>query len=131
MRVFSGGSDSETSTFDLCIREAPTNVICEASGTFCEDGDALVSSNLIGIPNSDDIACLFSAPNPSWNQILIGEPGLIEIEIVQTDDAGNGLDVDFVLWGPFVSLEDACGNLDLGCPNPGVDCPNNTTDPNI
>jgi gliding motility-associated-like protein len=132
IRVFSGGNNSETTTFDLCIKEAPTNIICENAENFCaEAGGALTTSNIIGIPDPTDIACLFSAPNPTWNIIQIGEPGLIEIEIAQTDEDGNGLDVDFVLWGPFASLEDACGNLDLGCPDPGGDCPNNTTNPNF
>jgi len=131
IRVFSGGSTSETSTFDLCIKDAPTNIICENAENFCAEGGALTTSNIIGIPDPTDIACLLSAPNPTWNIIQIGDPGLIEIEIVQTDDQGNGLDVDFVLWGPFVSLEDACGNLDLGCPNPGFDCPNNTGSPDF
>jgi gliding motility-associated-like protein len=132
IRVFSGGNNSETTTFDLCIKEAPTNIICENAENFCaEPGGALTTSNIIGIPDPTDIACLFSAPNPTWNIIQIGDPGLIEIEIAQVDDAGGGLDVDFVLWGPFVSLEDACGNLDLGCPNPGGDCPNNTGNPNF
>ncbi len=132
IRVFSGGSGSETTTFDLCIQEAPTNIICENAVNFCaEAGGALTTSNIIGIPDPTDIACLFSAPNPTWNIIQIGNSGLIEIEINQVDDTGGGLDVDFVLWGPFMSLDDACGNLDLGCPNPGGDCPNNTSNPDF
>ncbi|MEM6514628.1 MAG: gliding motility-associated C-terminal domain-containing protein [Bacteroidota bacterium] len=127
IRVFSNGSDSETNTFDLCIKEAPTNIICENAENFCSDGGALTTSNVIGIPDPTDIACLFSAPNPTWNIIQIGDSGLIEIEINQTDDNGGGLDVDFVLWGPFDSLDTACTDLDLGCPNPGGDCPNNTS----
>jgi gliding motility-associated-like protein len=131
VRVFSGGNNAETTTFDLCIKEAPTNIICENAENFCaEEGGALTTSNIIGIPDPTDIACLFSAPNPTWNILQIGEPGLIEIEISQVDEAGNGLDVDFVLWGPFSDLEGACDGLDLGCPNPG-DCPNNTGDPDF
>ncbi len=130
IRVFSFGSVDETTTFDLCIRRAPTNIICENAENFCTDGEALVSSNIIGIPDTGRIACLFTAPNPTWNIIQIGNPGLIEIEIAQTDAGGNGLDVDFVLWGPFSSLEDVCNGLDNGCPTPG-DCPNNTTNPNF
>ncbi|WP_323787319.1 gliding motility-associated C-terminal domain-containing protein [Psychroserpens sp.] len=128
IRVFSGGSASETSTFDLCIKNAPTNIICENAENFCEDGGALITSNIIGIPDNNDIACLGTAPNPTWNIIQIGDPGLIEIQIDQVDDAGNGLDVDFVLWGPFVSVEDACLNIVFDdCPT----CPNNTTNPNF
>ena len=130
IRVFSGGSDPVTNDFELCIREAPSNIICENSVNFCSGADGLTSANIIGIPDTGQIACLFTAPNPTWNIIQIGQGGLIEIQIDQTDDQGNGLDVDFVLWGPFASLEDGCGNLDTGCPTPG-DCPNNTSNPNF
>ncbi len=123
VRVFSGGSDSETNTFDLCIRAAPTNIICDNAENFCiGEGGALVNSNIIGIPSTGPIACLTTAPNPTWNIIQIGSDGLIEIQIDQVDDEGIGLDVDYALWGPFESLELACGNLDLGCPEPS-DCP--------
>ncbi|MEM5565839.1 gliding motility-associated C-terminal domain-containing protein [Psychroserpens sp. AS72] len=131
VRVFSGGNNPETTTFDLCIKEAPTNIICENAENFCaEVGGALTTPNIIGIPDPTDIACLGSAPNPTWNIIQIGDPGLIEIEISQVDANGAGLDVDFVLWGPFPDLEDACDGLDLGCPDPN-DCPNNTTSPDF
>jgi gliding motility-associated-like protein len=130
IRVYSFGSADETTTFDLCIRRAPTNIICDNAVNFCTDGEALVTSNIIGIPNTGQIACLFTAPNPTWNIIQIGDPGLIELEIAQTNEAGNGIDVDFVLWGPFSSLDDVCSGLDNGCPNPS-DCPNNTTSPDF
>lgn len=130
IRVFSFGNVAETTNFDLCIRPAPTNIICENAENFCSDGEALVSSNIIGIPNTGQIACLFTAPNPTWNIIQIGNPGLINLQIVQTNAGGGGLDVDFALWGPFASLEDVCNGLDNGCPNPG-DCPNNTANPNF
>jgi gliding motility-associated-like protein len=131
VRVFSGGNNSETTTFDLCIKEAPTNIICENAENFCaEAGGALTTPNIIGIPDPTDIACLSSAPNPTWNILQIGDSGLIEIEIAQVDEDGNGLDVDFVLWGPFDDLEGACDGLDIGCPDPN-DCPNNTTSPDF
>ncbi|WP_411894072.1 gliding motility-associated C-terminal domain-containing protein [Winogradskyella sp. A2] len=126
IRVFSAGSVLETSTFDLCIREAPTNVICENAENFCSVGGTLVGSNIVGLPDPTDVACLGSVPNPSWNIIQIGESGLIEIEIVQWQDNNNngiqdggepGLDVDFAIWGPFNSLEEGCMDIEL------VDCP--------
>ncbi|MFP4844448.1 fibronectin type III domain-containing protein [Winogradskyella sp. PE311] len=111
IRVFSGGSQSETSTFDLCIRNAPSNIICENAENFCSVGGALSTPNIIGIPDPNDLACLGTAPNPVWNIIQIGESGPIEIEIVQQDDNGNGLDVDFVIWGPFDSITQACTDI--------------------
>ncbi len=128
IRVFSGGSDGETSSFDLCIREAPTNIICDNAVNFCSEDGTLTTPNIVGIPDPNDIACLATAPNPTWNIIQIGQPGLIEIEISQVDDDGNGLDVDFVLWGPFTSIEDACTNIAFeDCPT----CPNNTANPDF
>lgn len=128
IRVFSGGTQPETSTFDLCIRPAPSNIICENAENFCSVGGALTSPNIIGIPSSGQVACLFTAPNPTWNIIQVGETGPIEIQIEQTDDNGNGLDVDFVIWGPFESVQQACIDIILeDCPS----CPNNTTDPNF
>ncbi|WP_299121594.1 gliding motility-associated C-terminal domain-containing protein [uncultured Winogradskyella sp.] len=128
IRVFSGGNQPETSTFDLCIRPAPTNIICENAENFCSVGGALTTPNIIGIPSSGQVACLFTAPNPTWNIIQIGDPGTIEIEINQQDANGNGLDVDFVIWGPFASVEQACTDIILeDCPT----CPNNTTNPNF
>ena len=124
IRVFSGGNQAETSTFDLCIRPAPNNIICASAENFCSEGGALTTPNIIGIPSSGQIACLFTAPNPTWNIIQIGDPGTIEIEINQQDDGGNGLDVDFVIWGPFASVDQACIDIILeDCPT----CPNNTT----
>jgi len=131
IRVYSSGTGDETSTFDLCIKEAPANTICEDASPFCGSGGALYGSNVIGIPSSGSVACLGSIPNPSWNILQIGETGPINIQIEQNtefDDEGNGigqgLDVDFVLWGPFDSTMDYC-ELDLlvDCPT----CPNNTS----
>ena len=124
VRVFSGGSDNETSTFDLCIKEAPDNTVCENASPFCGEGGALYGSNVIGIPNNTSVACLGTIPNPSWNILQIGDSGPVNIQIVQNTEfdvdgnpIGNGLDVDFVLWGPFDNTIDYC-ELDLL-----VDCP--------
>jgi gliding motility-associated-like protein len=124
IRIFSFGSIDETSSFDLCIKKAPENTICENASSFCGEGGALYGSNVIGIPDNTSVACLGTIPNPSWNIIQIGESGPINIQMVQNtsfDDDGNptgqGLDVDFVIWGPFDSETDYCA-LDLL-----VDCP--------
>ncbi|WP_053991882.1 gliding motility-associated C-terminal domain-containing protein [Mangrovimonas sp. TPBH4] len=135
LRVFSFSSNEETTTFDLCIKEAPENTVCENATPFCGEGGALYASNVIGIPSTGQVACLGSIPNPTWNVLQIGESGPINIQIVQNtqfDEDGNptgtGLDVDFVLWGPFDNEIDYC-DLDLlvDCPT----CPNNTWNPDF
>ena len=139
VRVFSSGTNSENVDFDLCIKDAPDNTVCDNAANFCGQDGALYGSNIFDYPSLGQIACLYSTPNPSWNVIQIGDSGSIDIQIVQNTEfdedgnaIGNGLDVDFVLWGPFDSSEDFCaeGVLDQGCPNP-ADCPNNTTNPNF
>ena len=139
VRVFSVGDGAQNVDFDLCISDAPDNTICENATNFCGEGGALYGSNIFDYPSLGQIACLYTTPNPSWNTIQIGDSGQIDIQISQNtafDDSGNptgtGLDVDFVLWGPFESDEDFCedGVLDQGCPDP-FNCPNNTTNPNF
>ena len=128
VRVFSSGDNSETSTFDLCIREAQSNFICDSATMFCTENGVLTTSNITGMEGLGSIACLNSTPNPSWNAIQIGDPGLIELEIIQSDFDGNGLDVDFVIWGPFDSIAGACNEIIIGdC----ASCPNNTTNPDF
>jgi len=125
VRVFSNGSAAEITAFDLCIKKAPNNIICENAANFCGEGGALYGSNIIGIDDDTSVACLGTIPNPSWNIIQIGESGSVNIQIVQNtefDDQGNPigdeLDVDFVLWGPFDTTTDFCA-LDLlqDCPS--------------
>nr|WP_321235200.1 T9SS type A sorting domain-containing protein [uncultured Psychroserpens sp.] len=119
---------SETSTFDLCIREAPNNTACDSAVPFCPDTNGVLTTpNVIGIQGLSDIACLAVAPNPTWSIINIDQPGVIEVEISQYNDSFD-FDVDFVLWGPFSSLDEGCSLLDFGCPTPD-DCLNNTTNP--
>ena len=139
VKVFSSGDNSENVEFDLCIKDAPDNTVCENAANFCGQDGALYGSNIFDYPSLGQIACLYSTPNPSWNIIQIGDSGTIDIQIVQNTEfdengnpTGNGLDVDFVLWGPFDSEQNFCadGVLDQGCPDP-ADCPNNTTNPNF
>ncbi|MBQ0769692.1 MAG: gliding motility-associated C-terminal domain-containing protein [Bizionia sp.] len=132
IRVFSGGSAADSSTFDLCITEPPSGTSCDNAGTFCNNNGVQTTPNLTNFPSGGQIACLFSTPNPVWNIIQIGDSGTIEIQITQTSATGQGQDVDFVLWGPFDTATDFCEAdvLDQGCPNPS-DCPNNTSNSNF
>ena len=139
IRVFSIGDESQNVDFDLCVSDAPDNTVCDNATNFCGEGGALYGANIFDYPSIGQIACLYTTPNPSWNTIQIGDSGEIDIQITQNtafDDDGNpvgaGLDVDFVLWGPFEAGQNFCedGVLDQGCPDP-FDCPNNTSNPNF
>ncbi|WP_165569186.1 MULTISPECIES: T9SS type B sorting domain-containing protein [Mesoflavibacter] len=122
IRIFSGSSNSETTTFDLCITpyEAPTNVTCDATENLCPGGDDLYTFNTVGVePGLGQIDCLFTSPNPTFSVLEIGTSGTIEVQMVQNtafDAAGNPigdeLDVDFALWGPYAPGDDYCSGGD-------------------
>ncbi len=59
--------------------------------------------------------CLASQPNPSWFYLKIDQPGDLTLNIIQSSNSsGSGIDVDFILYGPYSSYTEAttyCGNL--------------------
>ena len=99
-------------------------MFCEASiEPFCSGNEAYIFPNC-NITNADctaeaeegpDYGCLFSQPWPAWFYLQIDEPGDLDFEIVQNtafdgngNPTGNGLDVDFIVWGPFAQGDDLC-----------------------
>jgi hypothetical protein len=109
---------------------------CATAIAFC--GSDSTSPSLT-FPNSTGgsggpIACLNSTPNPNWFYFKVDQSGTLIFDIIQNtsfnaagDATGIPLDVDFAVWGPFVSASANCGNINnTGCP---VGCPNNTTNP--
>jgi len=95
-----------------CLEAEP---FCSDEGLLFENVDD--SSNTTAPPGID-YGCLASQPNPVWYFMQIDTPGSLSLDIVQNtsfDDDGNpngtGLDVDFIAWGPFESVESACNGL--------------------
>lgn len=132
VRVFSGGSAPESINFDLCITPyaVPLNNTCLEAAPYCSGSDAddiLYSFNTVDeLPGMGQIDCLFTTPNPTYNLLAIGSSGDILIEMVQNtafDADGNpigfGLDVDFILWGPYSPDDTFCDSL---LTDPVVDC---------
>ena len=118
---------------------APANSVCGGSGAFCADAGVLEFPNTANadcVPDAPSVvvsnSCLGSAPNPAWYFIEIGVAGNIIIDISQTTGAGGtgtGLDVDYVVWGPFPDVSSSCvdfttGNCtnDHNCTGTAVDC---------
>ena len=54
---------------------------------------------------------MFTIPNPTYYYLQIQNSGSISINISQTSTTGNPLDVDFIVWGPFNSLNASCTGL--------------------
>jgi len=124
VRVYSFTSTpGQTSTFDLCIG---TPVNCDDAAAFCGD-TGLVYTNSTGAPSYGSINCLSTSPNPSWYFMQISQAGNINFQIAQTSNAtGAGIDVDYVMWGPFTPAEFATSCNDLyDFPDGNTTLPNN------
>src|SRR5690606_32349505 len=69
------------------------------------------------------LSCLGSTPNPVWYYLTVAETGPLNFQIIQNTQfdangnaTGTGLDVDFIAWGPFDSMSQACSQIDLDNP---------------
>lgn len=124
IRVYtSTATANQTTTFDLCIG---TPVTCSDASAFCGD-TGLVYTNSTGAPSYGSIGCLFTTPNPSWFFMQVNQAGSLNFQIAQTSTAtGAGLDVDYIVWGPFTPAQFAtsCNNL-YDFPDGNTTIPNN------
>src|SRR5690606_30514317 len=53
------------------------------------------------------VGCLLTTPNSSWYFLQVGGSGNLVFNISQETNAGIPIDVDFALWGPFNSINEA------------------------
>ncbi|WP_320814681.1 gliding motility-associated C-terminal domain-containing protein [Flavobacterium sp.] len=111
VRVYSWTSTpGQTTVFNLCVG---TPVSCSDADAFCGD-TGLVYTNSTGAPSYGAIGCLGTTPNPSWYFMQIDQAGSLNFQIAQTSTAtGAGIDVDYIIWGPFspAQFPTACNNL--------------------
>ncbi|POS01828.1 gliding motility-associated-like protein [Flavobacterium croceum DSM 17960] len=76
---------------------------CADSMPFCGE-TGLNYTNITGAPSYGSIGCLFTTPNPAWYFMQVDQTGPLSLQISQTSNStGNGIDVDFICWGPFSS----------------------------
>lgn len=124
----------------IVVRTNSTSIL--DSNPFCAGPGGIIFPNNnrdntpVEFPLGDGlrIACLGSVPYPVWYFLKIDTDGDLVFDIIQSTsfDAngeanGDVLDVDFVAFGPFDNLDEACAESVLGpCPA-GVNCPNNTS----
>ena len=88
---------------------------CNTATPFCSNGldpyPAGVNNPTAPVGNNYD--CLFTQPNPAWFYLNITRNGVLDFTLDNT----AGLDIDFILYGPFPNLATAmsqCGNLGNG-----------------
>src|ERR1700752_2301974 len=69
-------------------------------------------------PTGPSYGCVLTQPNPEWFFIKTTAAGIMTFTISQHTTgcaSGAAIDVDFVCWGPFASLTNACNTLTGSC----------------
>lgn len=67
-------------------------------------------ANTVGIVDTGTMQCLQTTPNPTWFYMPVSSPGTIQVTILQNTNTGNQIDVDYILYGPFLNPATPCGN---------------------
>lgn len=118
IRVWSNGN-AEIGEFGICATETldcgtvDDNSTCGSAQPFCT-GTSYSYCNTTGVPSlggSGIYGCLGSTPNPAFYFLNVETAGPINFTITQTSLGGTGLDVDYVIWGPFANQGAMCGGL--------------------
>jgi gliding motility-associated-like protein len=116
------GTAGQNTTFTMCVG---TPVDCSDASAFCGE-TGLVYTNSVGVPSYGSIGCLGTSPNPSWYFMQVSQSGNLNFQISQVNAAGAGIDVDYIIWGPFTPAEFATSCNDLyDFPDGNTTIPNN------
>ena len=114
-----GGGQGGSGDVELCVDNpvSPAVELCDDIQAFCSDSPTTfeAATNTTS-PDGPAYDCLLTQPNPAWFFLEIDDPG--DIEITMTPDPL--VDIDYVLWGPFNSVEDGCQG--------GITAPENVED---
>lgn len=133
VRIWSNQAITHNVTFNVCVKNVSS---CENSQFYCGSsiGNPYIFNNTTNITGLQQLACLGSAPNPTYYTLRVGTSGPLIFDIFQSqsfDPGGNPLgvsmDVDFVAWGPFVSPQSCSEIAMVDCPS----CTSNTYDPDF
>ena len=78
---------------------------CLGADPFCSDQTyTFPASTNTTAQNGPDYECLTTQPNPAWYFLKIGTAGNIEITLTNS----QGVDIDFICWGPFADPTSPC-----------------------
>ncbi len=95
---------------------------CVNADPFCTDAGGYNFPNSTNVSDLGAVDCLGSTPNPAWYYMQIDQAGPMTFDISQTNTGGTGIDVDFIIWGPFNSLASACSGANPFPSGSAVDC---------
>jgi gliding motility-associated-like protein len=100
---------------------------CNGADQFCTTTPNYNFPNSTNVTDLGAVDCLGSTPNPAWYYIEIDNSGTMTFDISQTNASGTGIDVDFIIWGPYSSITAACAGANpfptaAGSGSSVVDC---------
>ncbi|MFM9004876.1 MAG: hypothetical protein ACKOSR_05155, partial [Flavobacteriales bacterium] len=112
-------NNNSNGTFQICAKAgAPcttllSNANCTSADPFCSgvSTDYCNTTNVASLGGGGIYGCLGSTPNPAFYFFQVSQSGTISFNISQTTNSGVGIDVDFVMWGPFTSQSAMCSGL--------------------
>lgn len=105
-----GGCDVIYSLQVLASSNCNSASACALANSLC-GSLGVPFANTVNSPAADpgiNYDCLFTQPNPTWFYLPISQTGQLDFMISQTGIGGNGIDVDFICWGPFASTANIC-----------------------
>ncbi|WP_338377026.1 T9SS type A sorting domain-containing protein [uncultured Flavobacterium sp.] len=97
--------------------------VCSEANSLCNAlGQPFVNTfQGVTAETGNNYACLNTQPNPTWFYLPVSSAGNLQFLIQQSTDINFGtsnLDVDYICYGPFASLSNACNmpmNNVVGC----------------
>lgn len=112
-------NNNNNGTFQICAKAgAPctsllSNASCSSADPFCSgvSNDYCNTTNVASLGGGGIYGCLGSTPNPAFYFFQVSQSGTILFNISQTTNSGVGIDVDYVMWGPFASQSAMCAGL--------------------
>lgn len=116
-------SSTTTGTFTISRSCAPAPEIAQPGGANCSGAKAFCTDQSILFPNTTGVptaqtgpayGCVTSTKNPVWYYMEIETGGPLQLTISQENMSGAGIDVDFVMWGPFPDPSTACTSIQAG-----------------
>ena len=105
------GGNSQSVPSDPCSGALNQPNGCIDAAPFCTSDQYCFAAS-INIADGGSIGCLSATPNPAWYWMEIDQPGSLQITIEQRNMSNVLVDVDFIAWGPFLSVAEACAQRD-------------------
>lgn len=105
---------------------------CNSATPFCSDASLSFPNNTnVSVQNGPNYGCLqdpnlMGMQNPSWHYLQVNNGGTLEIEINQQGN-GQGLDLDFAMWGPYTDMNAGCAAVMSGSVPP-IQCSSDPDD---